>query len=171
MFTPNNTFQNFLGQLILSFLIMSALALSNPLANMIGNDKENMKVQDQRIILILPIAVFSPLVLPTLSTKFGSRCHWIIEKVIVSIKLNIMWTQVFHENHLNWILSSLNETGIMQSFTRKTTYFEARSFIVAQKNGCSCEVVVGVGCTKFNKCSPSLLPVPSVNKKVFIQGK
>ena len=54
MFKPISTFQNFLGQLILSFLIMSALALYNPLANMIGNDKENMKVLDQRIILILP---------------------------------------------------------------------------------------------------------------------
>ena len=143
MITPINTFQNFLGQHNLSFIIKSALALSNPLANMIGNNKENMNVPDQRIILILPIAVFSPLDLPTLSTKFGSRCQWIIEKVIVSTKLNIMWTQVFHEIHLNWILSSLNETGIMQNFTRKATYFEARSFIVCHKNGCSCEVAVG----------------------------
>ena len=161
MFKPINTFQNFLGQHILSFLIKSALALFNPLANMIGNNKENMKVPDQRIMLILPIVVFSPPVLPTLFTKFGSRHHWIIEKVMVRTKLNIMWAKVFHENHLNWILSSLNETGIMQSFTRKETYFEAKSFIVCPKNWFSKEVVVGLTehtNSKFNKCLPSSLP-------------
>ena len=136
-YRPINTFQNLSGQHILVFVNKSDSALWNPLANIIGNNKENIYVPDQRIMLIFSIA--DPLMLLSLSITFGSKCHWIDEIIIVTAKLNIIWTKVLQENHLNWILSPWNETGMKQNLNKKEIYFAAKIFIVCPKmeNGCS----------------------------------